>query len=470
MDWHGQISTSIDHLVNIAWQALSVQEMDRLGNYLATKFGLSSFRLNDDVRSSTRSVSISKMPGCDNLLVRPLAGRPCDGWSPAACRSDAAALMLPATADPTDDYYKGMRLSITGGGDSTDGRGVKSAAGQSCLVTAYDGSSKLATCDMGSLGSAWVLWTGNSFPPPPGYEAVTALDTNLTVTWVPSIPPPYYALLGDPAGPRGLVKVISWSPIGPHFQLTVQRASGAGIRSAVSLEDANRLDGHLPNMITYSRSALVGEGYPMSLATTGALAAVSGSSTLPGAATIIAANMSGFAVSSPIPFSNLQVPSAPLRHLVPTPVWPSASDPCVRLCLVRAPVCACACGVASRACACVWRLWFHLGLATPGRACACGVTSWVTPHARIVSPTTSACGRARACVCACASVLESLRRVLAVRQVDASWLCTCVCACAPVHRCMCTCVRQDGCARARVCACVQVRACVRWCIECAQVY
>jgi hypothetical protein len=43
---------------------LTVQEMDRVGNYLSVKFNLRSFRLNYDVGSPTRSVAISKGCGC----------------------------------------------------------------------------------------------------------------------------------------------------------------------------------------------------------------------------------------------------------------------------------------------------------------------------------------------------------------------------------------------------------------------
>uniref|UniRef100_A0A7S0QN78 IPT/TIG domain-containing protein n=1 Tax=Cryptomonas curvata TaxID=233186 RepID=A0A7S0QN78_9CRYP len=43
---------------------LTIQEMDRVGNYLSVKFNLQSFRLNYDVGSPTRSVAISKGCGC----------------------------------------------------------------------------------------------------------------------------------------------------------------------------------------------------------------------------------------------------------------------------------------------------------------------------------------------------------------------------------------------------------------------
>eukprot|EP00286_Rhodomonas_abbreviata_P001437 CAMPEP_0181288776 /NCGR_PEP_ID=MMETSP1101-20121128/524_1 /TAXON_ID=46948 /ORGANISM="Rhodomonas abbreviata, Strain Caron Lab Isolate" /LENGTH=896 /DNA_ID=CAMNT_0023392943 /DNA_START=287 /DNA_END=2977 /DNA_ORIENTATION=+ len=44
--------------------ALTTQEMDRIGNYLAIKFDLEYFRLDADVGSATRSVAISKGCGC----------------------------------------------------------------------------------------------------------------------------------------------------------------------------------------------------------------------------------------------------------------------------------------------------------------------------------------------------------------------------------------------------------------------
>ena len=44
--------------------ALTQQEMDRIGNYLALKFGISTFRINTDVGSVTRSAAVSKNCGC----------------------------------------------------------------------------------------------------------------------------------------------------------------------------------------------------------------------------------------------------------------------------------------------------------------------------------------------------------------------------------------------------------------------
>ena len=50
-------------------KALTVQEMDRLANYLKVKYNLHSVRLNDDVASPTRSVALSKGPGCGGSMV-----------------------------------------------------------------------------------------------------------------------------------------------------------------------------------------------------------------------------------------------------------------------------------------------------------------------------------------------------------------------------------------------------------------
>ena len=44
--------------------ALTQQEMDRIGNYLSLKFGLSAFRVNADVGSVTRTAAVSKNCGC----------------------------------------------------------------------------------------------------------------------------------------------------------------------------------------------------------------------------------------------------------------------------------------------------------------------------------------------------------------------------------------------------------------------
>ena len=50
-------------------KALTVQEMDRLANYLKVKYKLNGVRLNDDVASPTRSVALSKGPGCGGNTV-----------------------------------------------------------------------------------------------------------------------------------------------------------------------------------------------------------------------------------------------------------------------------------------------------------------------------------------------------------------------------------------------------------------
>ena len=52
-------------------KALTNQEMDRIANYLTVKFKLSSVRLDDDVASPSRSVTLNKMPGCGgNMALR----------------------------------------------------------------------------------------------------------------------------------------------------------------------------------------------------------------------------------------------------------------------------------------------------------------------------------------------------------------------------------------------------------------
>ena len=171
----------------------------------------------------------------------------------------ATQVTLAASADATDDYYVGRRLTVYGGGDSTDGSGVKSTDGRSCLITNYVGATKVADCDFTALGSSYVLWSGASFPPAPGYEAVTAFDSTLQVQWAPSVPPPFYALLGDPGRPRAVVRVTAVRVLGTTFQLTVERGLGSTVRSPVATADAARLDAHAPNTITYTRSYVAGD-------------------------------------------------------------------------------------------------------------------------------------------------------------------------------------------------------------------
>jgi len=264
-------------------RALTAPELDRVGNYLATKFDLPHFRLNDDPRSPTRSVALSRSLGCPSALRRKETGRLCEGLAAAACTVGPTQVTLSAGADATDDFYVGRRLTVRGGGDSTDASGIKSANGQSCLITNYVGATKLADCDFTSLGSSYVLWSGASYPPVPGYEAVTAFDATLQVAWAPAMPPPYYALIGDPARRRAVVRVTAVSAAGTGFRLTVERGLGSTVRSPVATADSARTDAHGPNTITYARSYLAGD------------ATAPPAHTLPGATSLLAGSLGPYA-------------------------------------------------------------------------------------------------------------------------------------------------------------------------------
>ena len=80
---HGFASMDLAEMM-IYDSRLTVQEMDRIGNYLAVKFNLRSFRLNYDVGSPTRSAAVSK--GCGCTLPGSLWSPPCNtalGMCPA---------------------------------------------------------------------------------------------------------------------------------------------------------------------------------------------------------------------------------------------------------------------------------------------------------------------------------------------------------------------------------------------------
>ncbi|KAJ1480988.1 hypothetical protein T484DRAFT_1808997, partial [Baffinella frigidus] len=52
-------------------KSLTATEMDRVGNYLANKYDIRSFRVNRNVRSLWRSAAVAQSPGCDQILYKP---------------------------------------------------------------------------------------------------------------------------------------------------------------------------------------------------------------------------------------------------------------------------------------------------------------------------------------------------------------------------------------------------------------
>ena len=246
--------------------ALSPEEMDRVGNYLAVKYDISQYKLNSFIRSPTRTVAVSAGAGCDHILFKPHQSSICDGFpgcasvsgSPiAGDRTNDLIILSRRLADSdTDDYYIGMRLVITGGGASKDGF-MLSAKGQSCRISDYASASRSATCDLSNTGlSAYLLWGGAVFPDLAGTNAVAATDTLLTVTWVPTNwNTPYFAKIGDPTGDCEVVKVMSVGIVGNKYQLTVIR-NFAGQAAGV-LTWAHSKAFNVAATITYSRSVVM---------------------------------------------------------------------------------------------------------------------------------------------------------------------------------------------------------------------
>ena len=248
-------------------KALSPEEMDRVGNYLAVKYDLSQYKLNSFIRSPTRSVAVSAGAGCDKILFKPHTSSICDGYPTCAAlatspiagnRANDLIVLSRALADSdTDDYYIGMRLFITGGGASTDGL-MLSAKGQSCRVSDYTAATRSATCDLSNQGqSSFVLWGSAVLPPDPaGANAVAATDTLLTVAWVPTNwQAPYFAKIGDPTGDCEVVKIMSVGIVGNKYQLTVIRAFAGA--AAADITWAHSKEFNVAATITYSRSVVM---------------------------------------------------------------------------------------------------------------------------------------------------------------------------------------------------------------------
>eukprot|EP00286_Rhodomonas_abbreviata_P018119 CAMPEP_0181305178 /NCGR_PEP_ID=MMETSP1101-20121128/9575_1 /TAXON_ID=46948 /ORGANISM="Rhodomonas abbreviata, Strain Caron Lab Isolate" /LENGTH=1380 /DNA_ID=CAMNT_0023411045 /DNA_START=444 /DNA_END=4586 /DNA_ORIENTATION=+ len=240
--------------------ALSSQELDRIGNYLAKKYKVDNFEVNSNIRSSTRSSAVSRHAGCDKILFKTHSAKVCEGFDASECITTSSTITLSdlAAEESTTDYYKGMRLTITGGGDANDGSS-RSAAGQSCVVTGYAPVSKRLTCDLSNAGKyGFMLYGNETYTPnsnPAPTNAVGQHDTTIHADWAPDWAPPYYAVLGDPVtAPREVVRVTAASVVGTVHALTVERAMNPTAKAAVSLADAQAKAEAAK--ITYSRSYL----------------------------------------------------------------------------------------------------------------------------------------------------------------------------------------------------------------------
>jgi len=243
---------------------LSPEEMDRVGNYLSVKFDLPQFRLNSFIRSPTRSVAVSAKPGCDHVLHKSHQSSICDGLPGCTLTEDTLVLSKRWADSDTDDYFNGMRLYITGGGDRVD-KTKLSAKGQSCHITDYVAATRTATCDLTNTGqSGKILWGGVDFPCVVAAQCGAAVatdvmaltDTILTVSWVPTVwNVPYYAAIGDPAADREIVKVTQVAIKGNRYQLTVIRGfAGAPPAELTWANGKALLD---VATITYAQSAVM---------------------------------------------------------------------------------------------------------------------------------------------------------------------------------------------------------------------
>mmetsp|Transcript_57387 Transcript_57387/g.134769 ORF Transcript_57387/g.134769 Transcript_57387/m.134769 type:complete len:1427 (-) Transcript_57387:352-4632(-) len=236
-------------------KALSVQEMDRIGNYLATKYHVSEFQVDRAIRSPTRSAAVTKAAGCDRILFSTHSAKVCDGFNGANCASGVSHVTLSSTLadEDTVDYYKGMRLSIKGGGSAIDDS-IRTAAGQSCRITAYTPATRTATCDLTESGqSSFVLHGNETYPGVVGSNSVGTADPEIYVEWAPEWKAPYYAALGDPVTtPREIVRVTEAVVVGTVWKLTVERGFGTTVPAAMTLADTQAQNEAA--RITYSHS------------------------------------------------------------------------------------------------------------------------------------------------------------------------------------------------------------------------
>ncbi|MGB1591803.1 MAG: IPT/TIG domain-containing protein, partial [Promethearchaeia archaeon] len=259
--------------------ALSVEEMDRIGNYLSVKFNLPGFKANDFLRSPTRSMAVSAKWGCDKTLFRTHESKLCDGFpacpdTTTLANVDSLTLSRELADADTDDYYNGMRLYITGGGASNDGTKL-SAKGQSCRITDYTAAHattpRSAACDLTNQGQfGYVLWGGNFLGCNGATDAVSATDQLLTVSWVPAyMKTPYYAAIGADDADREIVKVLSVAIVGNQFQLTVIRGFAGANAGVVTWANSKALAAAAK--ITYASSALMNVNTATSLLVAGFL-------------------------------------------------------------------------------------------------------------------------------------------------------------------------------------------------------
>mmetsp|Transcript_52386 Transcript_52386/g.128028 ORF Transcript_52386/g.128028 Transcript_52386/m.128028 type:complete len:1027 (-) Transcript_52386:827-3907(-) len=242
-------------------ESLTPEEMDRIGQYLADKFGINNYVVNDDVRSPYRTRASDRSAGACGSSSRVVHdSNVCKGQGSACAHDDTGTgtngklrhnvvLLGTNDADLSDGYYRLMRLTITGGPRAT--AAVVPATGQSCVVTAYTASGALATCDL--TRSYEFSYVAYGTEPTADYwkrQGTNAVETNSTalfVQWVPADrKPPFAALLGDmgtPGAPGGAPREAVWvtaveaQSSGLH-KLTVTRAVGGTTAKVVANTDS----------------------------------------------------------------------------------------------------------------------------------------------------------------------------------------------------------------------------------------
>eukprot|EP00284_Hemiselmis_tepida_P019042 CAMPEP_0174917174 /NCGR_PEP_ID=MMETSP1355-20121228/2297_1 /TAXON_ID=464990 /ORGANISM="Hemiselmis tepida, Strain CCMP443" /LENGTH=1565 /DNA_ID=CAMNT_0016162241 /DNA_START=78 /DNA_END=4771 /DNA_ORIENTATION=+ len=274
-------------------QVLTPEELDRIGFYLANKYGIDDYIINDDIRSPFRTKPVSLSAGCGPTHRKLHEGIVCKGLGQNTCYHVTAntpptganlyhnQISLQSTlAENVASYYLLARLTITGGNGNLAGT-VKSAKGQSCVITAYAATTYMATCDFTNQGdfgyvkyavdptgvtylTSWQnrLGAGSSFVGAGG--DVNAVEANAAhsvfyTTYAPAdYVAPFIALLGDPStanieAVRVTAKVIE----GTDHKLTVTRGVGGTTLRAVT--NALTIQHDATAKLTYTHAIVMGD-------------------------------------------------------------------------------------------------------------------------------------------------------------------------------------------------------------------
>jgi len=143
--------------------ALTQQELDRIGNYLAFKFGLQTFRVNADVGSVTRTAAVSKNCGCSGgppwVTCDNTKGPYCEAGvslASGSCQSLDQTLKV-----VTGDSYLNLGSGIGAKSPSTGGNGL-SIKGQFVLPSDVDrnaASGVFGTADYSTLDDSDTIIT-----------------------------------------------------------------------------------------------------------------------------------------------------------------------------------------------------------------------------------------------------------------------------------------------------------------------